>query len=259
MLELADRHVWGACVFDVRVQVPFAAPNLGIFWHTFVLYCIKEIQSVIRGLQNKLLIALRTCPKCQIIFFPYPTAPHSGRVSKYHYWLYSVVCISDGEDCFAAALARPTDCWGNGVLSVHELSPDRVFEWKEKTDFGILSFRKWKAPFRRPKKLLKKAWQSIKLSCIINDRNIPLSKSPKSFFGSCDAYGAAANSAVCGGFISLWIYFSTKNCACQQVTEISAVLNKTELLFCSFWRTKCATWHTCTVYFPKKKLLTNHF
>ena len=27
VLELADRHVWGACVLDVRVQVPFAAPN----------------------------------------------------------------------------------------------------------------------------------------------------------------------------------------------------------------------------------------
>ena len=50
---------------------------------------------------------------------------------------------------------------------------------KKRPIFGILSFRKWKAPFRRPKKLLKKAWQSIKLSCIINDRNIPLSKSPK--------------------------------------------------------------------------------
>ena len=27
VLELADRHVWGACVSDVRVQVPFRAPK----------------------------------------------------------------------------------------------------------------------------------------------------------------------------------------------------------------------------------------
>ena len=27
VLELADRHVWGACVYDVRVQVPSLAPS----------------------------------------------------------------------------------------------------------------------------------------------------------------------------------------------------------------------------------------
>ena len=30
MLELADRHVWGACVYDVWVQVPLLAPQFNI-------------------------------------------------------------------------------------------------------------------------------------------------------------------------------------------------------------------------------------
>ena len=43
--ESADAHVWGACVSNVRVQVPSPAPKINAEWDTFCVYFLSKSQT----------------------------------------------------------------------------------------------------------------------------------------------------------------------------------------------------------------------
>ena len=71
VVESADAHVWGACIFDVRVQVPFPAPAKGLLRQAFLLFrCGKRGLSPVRAVltllapciqkRGRVLLALRS-------------------------------------------------------------------------------------------------------------------------------------------------------------------------------------------------------